>query len=67
MRLRGCEYSTVSRAVLYKRHEVSRCSFAFGFADGSVVNTVFCNRPEYIDAAGEKLGFHEKESGLKAA
>jgi GxxExxY protein len=67
LRLRGCGFSELSRAVLYKGHHVTDRDFQFCFADGSVAETMFYKKPEQIDEGRDELKLYKKEFGLAAA
>jgi GxxExxY protein len=67
LRLRGCEFAGLNRAVLYKGHRVTDRDFSFCFSDGSVAETTFYKKSEEIDVACDELRFYKKEFGLGAA
>lgn len=67
LRLKGCEFGTVSRNVLYKGHQVETYLFDFYFRDGSVANTVFYRKPEQVDETVDELKFYSRLFGIQTA
>jgi len=67
LRLHGCEFVGLNRAVLYKGHRFTDRAFEFSFPDGSVAETAFYKKPEKIEEACDELRFYKKAFGLKAA
>ncbi len=65
LRLHGCEFSRMTRPVLYKGQEVTSYDFDLSFSDGTAAKVVFYKKAEELKEAVDELKFYKKEFNLK--